>query len=52
MIRKGLIVITCGEASIADRVAAMLEKNCEQIDWDTLHQCYAFVAEGALISKQ
>ena len=46
----GWIAVTCGDSRIETLAKKKLEENIPSIHWETLHLCYAFVAEAALIS--
>ena len=46
---SALIAVTCGDKAIADSSLARLIKHCDHVDWENLHQSYAFVAESAMI---
>lgn len=47
---SGWIAVTCGDSPIETLAKKKLEENIPGIHWETLHLCYAFVAEAALIS--
>ena len=46
---SALIAITCGDEAISRCATEKLLKNCSHVDWENLHQSYAFVVECAVI---
>ena len=43
------MAITCGDDAIAECALQKLKTGCQYVHWESLHLCYAFVAESGLL---